>query len=142
MEFIIWVVIIVMIYVIIYSIYRYLKENSLAKRLVNYNRERVLYQDSASNSSGEFKSSYFTVLTNKKLYLFFFFSIFPVYWNIENKLIKSISYKTIKTPIFNTLSYWIRINNRKRHFIHSKDEFDIFIKRLKKINPSIKITKK
>lgn len=137
-------VIIFFVYQTFYIIYRFKKEKFLDKRLANYNEEEVLFQNSNITMRlwVPYWISCFTILTNKKIYLYTFNPFFLIHWEIENKLIKNIEYKPKKPLIFKNriLYYLIKINNHKRHLISSKDEFDIFIKRLKTINHSIKIS--
>jgi len=134
------------VYQTFYIVYRFKKEKFLDARLVNYNGEEVLFQD--SHSTARFWTatwvSCFTILTKKKLYLYRFNPFFLTRQEIENKLIKNIKYKPVRPLIFRNriLYYLIKINNHKKHIIGNENELDIFIKRLKTINSSIKFNGK
>lgn len=143
MDFVWLVVILWIIYAVGYGIYSFIKERSLIKKLVNYNREKVLYQDYAPG----LHNSFHTVLTDKRLYLISFRIAFPVFWKIKNKSVREIRYKqekligTIKKLGAKVDFYIVKINNH-RHLISNEKQLNLLIKKVKKINPSIKLSNK
>lgn len=140
------VFILFVICVIIDLIYLYRKEKLLRKKIINYKGEKVLYQSfkSGLNLASGIIDSYFTILTTKKLYLIRICSLpMPINWKIDNKSIIKINYKRVTLGLgisSKDNAYLIKINDKKKHIISNKNEFDILMQKLKTLNSSIKIS--